>query len=91
MDEKKQVYNIILTIWNLFKKYGFHKLSDAKWEEMIDECGELAKRLRNNKNINRLFLDMFSALQNYYINKSREEKEIKGQETLPLQEKTDEY
>lgn len=84
MDEKKQVYSIILTIWNLFKKYGFHKLSDAKWEEMIDECDELAKRLRNNKNINRLFLDMFNALQNYYINKAREEKEIKGQETLPL-------
>ena len=34
MEEKKIVYDVILSIWNLIKEHGFKQLSDEEWEHI---------------------------------------------------------
>lgn len=83
MDEKKAVYEIILSIWNLFKEYGFKQLSDDEWENLRQQADKLEKESKKQgKLLNRLFRDMFAALQEYYKGKVREEQEIKGQMSI---------
>lgn len=70
MDEKKIIYEIILSIWNLFKKYGFEKLTDEQWESLVGKAtAERDKFKKYGSNIDLLFRDMFSALQSYYERK----------------------
>lgn len=70
MDEKKIIYEIILSIWNLFKKCGFEKLTDEQWESLVGKAtAERDKFKKHGSNIDLLFRDMFSALQSYYERK----------------------
>lgn len=70
MDEKKIIYEIILSIWNLFKKYGFEKLTDEQWESLVGKAtAERDKFNKHGSNIDLLFRDMFGALQSYYERK----------------------
>lgn len=80
MEEKKVIYEVILSVWNLFKEYGFKQLTDDEWEKLIQRGNEMEKEFRSkSKSMNRLFRDMFAALQNYYIGKARENQNINGQ------------
>ena len=86
MDEKKAVYEIILSIWSLFKEYGFKQLNDNEWERLNQQADKLEKESKKQgKLLNRLFRDMFAALQEYYKGKAREEQEITGQITKNLE------
>ena len=42
MEEKKIVYTIVLSIWNLSKEYLFRHLNDEEWEELTEKGNELA-------------------------------------------------
>ena len=67
MDEKKIVYDIILSIWNLAKEHGFEKLSDEKWESLHEKAIQEQDKFRQHgKNIELLFRGMFDALRCYY-------------------------
>ena len=67
MGEKKIVYEMIIDIWNLAKKFEFEKLTDEQWEEFVD-CGNAfrTKFMKHGKNIDLLCRGLFLALQNYY-------------------------
>ena len=70
MDEKKIVYEIILSIWNLAKEHGFDKLTDEQWESLVEKAmSEREKFNQYGENIDLLFRQMYMALQNYYESK----------------------
>lgn len=70
MDEKKIVYDIILSIWNLAKEHGFEKLTDSQWETLVEKASVERQRFcQHGENIDHLFREMFGALQNYYERK----------------------
>ena len=69
--EKKIIYEMIIDIWNLAKKFGFGKLTDNQWEEFIDLGNEFRNKFKNNgQNIDLLCRGFFLALQNYYERKN---------------------
>lgn len=70
MEEKKIVYDVILSIWNLAKEHGFEKLTDEQWESLIEKATKENKRFRQyGESIDALFRGMFGALQSYYERK----------------------
>ena len=70
MDELKQIYQIILSIWQLCKKYGAKKLTDDEWTVFIATAEKAEKESRKyGESLNRLYRDMFAALQAYYERK----------------------
>ena len=70
MEEKKIVYDVILSIWNLAKEHGFDKLTDEQWESLIEKSmREQRKYSQVNTNIDKLFRDMYRALEEYYERK----------------------
>lgn len=72
MEEKKIVYSIILSVWNLAKEYGFEKLTDEQWESLIDKAMKQRKKLKQHgETMDLLFRDMYRALENYYERKEK--------------------
>lgn len=70
MEEKKIVYDIILSIWNLAKEHGFDRLTDAQWESLREKAMQERDKFKQHGNsIDLLFREMFGALQNYYERK----------------------
>lgn len=70
MEEKKIVYDVILSIWNLAKEFDFKNLSDNEWQSFIEKANEQRNRFKQNgENIDLLFRDMYRALENYYERK----------------------
>lgn len=70
MDEKKIVYDIVLSIWNLAKEHGFETLTDEQWQSLIEKAmQEQRKYAQVSPSIDRLFRDMYRALENYYERK----------------------
>lgn len=70
MEEKKIVYEIIISIWNLAKGHGFEKLNDEQWESLVEKSmTERDKFKQHGENIDLLFRQMYMALQNYYERK----------------------
>ena len=70
MEEKKIVYDVILSIWNLAKEHGFDRLTDEQWESLIEKSmREQRKYSQVNTNIDKLFRDMYRALEEYYERK----------------------
>ena len=70
MDEKKIVYDVILSIWNLAKEHGFEKLTDEQWKSLIEKAmQEQRKFAQCGENVDLLFRDMYRALENYYERK----------------------
>ena len=74
MEEKNLVYEVILTIWNMAKKYGFEKLTNEQWETLIQEAMQNQRKYAQiDSNIERLFRDMYGALEAYYERKNNEQ------------------
>ena len=72
MEEKKVVYEIILSIWNLFKKCGFQNLTDEQWEILIEEVNkERNKLIKVGNEYDLLYRDLFTAVQNFYERKKK--------------------
>ena len=70
MDEKKLVYEVIISIWEMFKKYGFEKLTDSQWENLIEDAEIKRKEFKEKgEQIELLFRDMFWCIENYYEEK----------------------
>ena len=71
MEEKKIVYDVILSIWNLAKEHGFNRLTDKQWESLIKNVSDEREKFKQHgESIDLLFRDMFSALQSYYERKN---------------------
>lgn len=74
MEEKKIVYDVILSIWNLIKEHGFKQLSDEEWEHINQAANiERNKYKEYGTNIDLLFRELYFAVQNYYERKAHEE------------------
>ena len=72
MDEKKLVYEVIISIWEMFKKYGFEKLTDVQWENLIEDAEIKRKEFKEKgEQIELLFRDMFWCIENYYEGKGK--------------------
>lgn len=70
MEEKKIVYDVILSVWNLAKEHGFEKLTDEKWESLVEKATEQREHFKQyGSSIDLLFRGMFYELQNYYERK----------------------
>jgi hypothetical protein len=70
MEEKKIVYEIIISIWNLAKEHGFEKLDDEQWISLIEKSmAERDRFVQNGENIDLLFRQMYGALEQYYERK----------------------
>jgi len=70
MDEKKIVYDVVLSVWNLAKEHGFEKLTDEQWDSLVEKATiERDKFKQHGENIDLLFRQMYMALQNYYERK----------------------
>jgi hypothetical protein len=46
MDEKKILYEMILDLWNLMKKYVFQPLDDNGWNKLIYEANKLSNKYK---------------------------------------------
>lgn len=66
MEEKKIVYAIVLSIWNLSKEYLFRNLNDEEWEELIEKGNELAESfMKHGTEYKDLFLKLFYAITDW--------------------------
>lgn len=70
MEEKKIIYEIILSIWNLAKEYNFRKLTDEECGEMTEKALLEEKRFKQHgKEFDLLFRAMYGAIEKYYEGK----------------------
>ena len=70
MDEKKIVYDVVLSIWSLAKEHGFDKLSDSQWQSLIEKATQEQRKFAQcGDNVDLLFRDMYRALESYYERK----------------------
>lgn len=69
MANKKIVYDIILSIWNLIRSHCFedNKMSDEQWELLIKQADEEIKKVRSQHGREEaiLYSKMFNALAEY--------------------------
>lgn len=73
MDEKKIIYEIIISIWNIVKEYFFHQLSDDEIENMCRKASAEAERFKQyGETYNLLFRGIWSAFVQYYERKKHE-------------------
>lgn len=73
MEEKKIVYDVILTIWNIAKEHGFEKLTNEQWESLVEQGQKECKRFREHgNNIELLYRGMFNELRSFYERKKHE-------------------
>lgn len=71
MEEKKIVYEVIISIWNIAKEHGFDKLTDNQWESFVEKGMQENKRFKQyGESVEMLYRGMFDALQNYYERKN---------------------
>ena len=67
MDEKKIIYEIIISIWGIVKEYFFRQLSNDDIENMWNKAEEEEKRfLQQGESYNLLFRGIWSAFVQYY-------------------------
>ena len=67
MQEKKIVYDIILSIWNIVKEYFFQQISDDEIENMFNQAKKEAERFKQyGETYNLLFRGIWSAFIQYY-------------------------
>ena len=70
MDEKKIIYEIIISIWNIVKEYFFHQLSDDEIENMCRKASAEVERFKQyGETYNLLFRGIWSAFVQYYERK----------------------
>ena len=71
MEEKKIVYDVIVSIWNLAKEHGFERLTDEQWESLHEKSVKEQNRFRQyGDNQELLFRGMFDSLRSYYERKN---------------------
>lgn len=79
MDEKKILYEMILDLWNLMKKYVLHPLDDNGWNKLIYEANKLSNKYRKmDEKTRRLFSDIYFAIERYKVERDKELLEIEG-------------
>ena len=67
MEEKKIVYEIIISVWNLVKEYFLHKLSEEEAEVVYAKSVAEANRFKEyGDSYNLLFRDLWLAFTKYY-------------------------
>lgn len=67
MQEKKIVYEIIISIWDIVKTYFFKPLSESEIDEMDSKAKSEANRFKEyGDTYNLLFRDLWSAFTKYY-------------------------
>lgn len=72
-EEKKIVYQIILDIWDLTKKYVFRPLDDNEWNRFIYEANKLSNKYKkNDEKTKRLFSDIYFAIERYKVARDKE-------------------
>ncbi len=70
MNEKELIYNLILDIWSLIKKYDFKKLNDIEWGEFAEQGLLLEQKYKTkSKEAFALFRELYSAVRHYYESK----------------------
>ena len=66
MEEKKIVYQIIIDIWDMAKRYIFSPMGDEEWSAMSDEANIRSNRYREcNELIWHLYRDIYTAIEHY--------------------------
>ena len=66
MEEKKIIYEIIISIWGIVKEYFFHQLSDDDTEKMFSQVKEEAERFKKyGETYNLLFRGIWSSFVQY--------------------------
>lgn len=72
MDEKKIIYEIILSIWNIAKEFGFEDLTDDEWEKFIKKGMNFRSQFsKYGENIDFFSRNIFLSLNNYYERKNK--------------------
>ena len=67
MQEKKIVYEIIISIWDRVKTYFFKPLSESEIDEMDSKAKSEANRFKEyGDTYNLLFRDLWLAFTKYY-------------------------
>lgn len=67
MDEKKIIYEIIISIWDIVKTYFFKPLSESEIDEMDSKAKSEANRFKEyGDTYNLLFRDLWLAFTKYY-------------------------
>ena len=67
MQEKKIIYEIILSIWDIVKTYFFKPLSESEIDEMDSKAKSEANRFKEyGDTYNLLFRDLWLAFTKYY-------------------------
>ena len=70
MDEKKIVYDIIASLWNLVKEYFLHKMSDDEIEFVWQTAKKEENRFQQyGEPYGLLFRDIWLAFVRYYERK----------------------
>lgn len=65
-EEKKIVYQIILDIWDLAKKFVFQPLDDNAWNRFIYEANKVSNKYKkHDEKTQRLFSDIYFAIEKY--------------------------
>ena len=71
-QEKKKVYQVFGTAWDITKKYCFEPLDDKKWEDFINEMSAKSKDFQSDEKIWQLYRGIMGAVQTYKETKEKE-------------------
>lgn len=72
MDEKKIIYEIIISIWDIVKTYFFNPLSESEIDEMYSKAKSEANRFKEyGDTYNLLFRDIWLSFIKYYERKNK--------------------
>lgn len=79
--EKENVYKVILTAWDIAKRYAFIPLDDFLWERFCEEMEVKSQEFRKmGDSIWQLYRGIMGAIQDYKIAKEKERKNGNSQE-----------
>lgn len=79
--EKENVYKVILTAWDIAKRYAFIPLDDFLWERFCEEMEAKSQEFRKMGDlIWQLYRGIMGAIQDYKIAKEKERKNGNSQE-----------
>ena len=70
-EEKKKVYQVFATAWDITKKYCFEPLDDKKWEDFINEMIAKSKDFQSDDKIWHLYRGIMGAVQTYKETKEK--------------------
>lgn len=63
-DELRRIYNMFTAAWKFFRKYSdIQQTENARWEQLVEESGQIAKAYGNCKLIRGLLLAAVDELE----------------------------